>query len=160
MGKAFKLARQLGWKGLFTGYWTYSVGSLPSQAVYFLSYNWFKDKLQAVEDKRLQDKHKKTTGKQGLLSSTSCEKMVHDHQLFGCLSQQVPWLTLQQISLLFHWKSSFRDYKYRTAQPRIDTREELVFLLLLLVVVKICFLKKQTRCCGHDLQTRGNTWVL
>mmetsp|Transcript_35707 Transcript_35707/g.57759 ORF Transcript_35707/g.57759 Transcript_35707/m.57759 type:complete len:395 (-) Transcript_35707:99-1283(-) len=34
--------------GLYRGFWTSAIGSLPSQAVYLLSYNFFKDRFNAL----------------------------------------------------------------------------------------------------------------
>lgn len=58
------MIRSLGFRGLFTGFWASTIGSLPSHGVYFVSYNLCKDKLQEIDNNWHKDSHIK--GKQAL----------------------------------------------------------------------------------------------
>jgi len=63
LGKSLNMAKTLGVRGLYAGFTSSTIGSLPPHAIYFLSYNYAKDVLQKFHDKQMKRSHS-SEGKQ------------------------------------------------------------------------------------------------
>lgn len=51
-----EIIHQTGFRGLYTAFWPGTIGYLPGNAIYLLTYAWAKDRLQAKYDKLHPDK--------------------------------------------------------------------------------------------------------
>lgn len=58
------MIKNLGIRGLYTGFWSSTVWSVPSHGVYYLTYNYCKDKLQDIDNK--MKKETMVKGKQAM----------------------------------------------------------------------------------------------